>query len=440
MPPVGGREEHPMSSLPQRESRASRLGMLDALRFVAALSVVALHLTSQTSPAWGGPPPPEVAEVGRWTMYGALGVPLFFIISGFVVLMTAWDRDVPNFIASRVGRLFPAYWVAVAFSAVLIFVVWPESPAFFEWKFTKADGLMNFTMLQGAFGVPNIDGPYWTLWYEAKFYLLIALLMMVGITRRRVLAFALLWPLAASMSVAAGQGFLVSLLMPDYAPFFAGGMLLYLIYRDGHDLGTWLLVAVQAVFGVSFATRHYPGLADSTAGVPSKTVLALVILGCFAAVAAVTLTPLTRLNAGWMTALGALTYPLYLIHENLGWYVIHLLHGRVSAWPAVAGAAVAALLAAVLIQYLVERPFGGRLRKATLEMLERTGRPGKPSLARPIGLSPARHPTPAVAVLAATPAAVVKDVVPGPVSGDIPRQRRPVANLDPAVRAESAAV
>ena len=42
-----------------------------------------------------------------------MGVPFFFVISGFVVLMTAWGRDVPHFVASRVGRLFPAYWVAV---------------------------------------------------------------------------------------------------------------------------------------------------------------------------------------------------------------------------------------------------------------------------------------------------------------------------------------
>lgn len=430
-----------MSSLPPRESRSSRLGMLDALRFLAALSVVALHFTSQTSPAWGGPPPPEVAAVGEWTMYGALGVPLFFIISGFVVLMTAWDRDVPGFVASRIGRLFPAYWVAVAFSALLVFVLWPENPAFFGWQFTKADGLMNFTMLQGAFNVPNLDGPYWTLWYEAKFYLLIALLMMVGITRRRVLAFATLWPVVASVSVASGQGFLTSMLMPDYAPFFAGGMLLYLIYRDGHDLGTWLLIAFQTAFGVSFATRHYLGLADSTAGIPSKTLLALIIVGCFAAVAAVTLTPLTRLNARWMTVLGSLTYPLYLIHENLGWYVIHLLQGRVTPWQAIAVATAAVLLAAVLILYLVEKPFGGRLRTATLHMLERTGRAGTQSLARATGPTVAPRPVPAAEVLTPAPAAAVaRNVLTGPATGDFPRPRRQIAEAHTPRRTDPARV
>jgi hypothetical protein len=36
-------------------------------------------------------------------------------------------------------------------------------------------------------------------------------------------------------------------LVPDNAAFLAGGMLIYLLHRDGHDLGTWLLLGLQAV-------------------------------------------------------------------------------------------------------------------------------------------------------------------------------------------------
>jgi peptidoglycan/LPS O-acetylase OafA/YrhL len=348
--------------------------MLDALRFVAALSVVAVHLTSRSSPAWDGPVPAEVVPVGRWTGYGHLGVPLFFIISGFVLLMTAWGRDIPAFVASRVGRLFPAYWVAVGFSAVLVLWVWPANPVFFGAFISKTQAALNFTMLQGAFSSPNLDGSYWTLWYEARFYLLIAIFMMVGITRRRVLAFATLWPIIAAIASASGQAFIAAFLMPDYAPFFAGGMLLYLIYRDGHDLGTWLLVGFQVVSGANFATHYYMNLSNSTPVVPSKILIAVLIVGSFAAVAAVTLTRLARWNAWWMTTLGALTYPLYLIHENLGWFTIHLLRDALGSWGAIGVATVVVLTAAVLIHRLVERRFGKRLRAATLRMLERTGR------------------------------------------------------------------
>ncbi len=353
----------------------SRLAMLDALRFVAAFVVVAFHLTAVTSPAWGGRVPAEMAGVGSWTAYGRLGVLLFFVISGFVLLMTAWGRSIPAFVASRVGRLFPAYWVAVVLSAILVLWLWPENPAFTGTVISETHALLNLSMVQGAFGAPNLDSPYWTLWYELRFYLLIAIFMAIGITRKRVLAFAALWPVVAAIAFHNGQQFIAFFLMPEYAPYFAGGMLLYLIYRDGHDLGTWLLVGFQVAIAANASWSFYSDLATNTPAIPSKPVVVLLVVGCFAAVAAVTLTPLARVGAAWLTTLGALTYPLYVVHQNWGWYAIHLLRDSLGAWGAAAVAFAVVLTASYLIYRLVERPFGPWLRAATLAMLERTGRP-----------------------------------------------------------------
>lgn len=349
--------------------------MLDVLRLLAALSVVAFHFTARHSPGWDGPVPDALAPVGQWAAYGRLGVPLFFVISGFVLLMSSWDRDVPSFVASRVGRLYPAYWVAAAFSIVLVLYVWPANPAFLEREISTSGALLNLTMMQGAFGIHDVDGAYWTLWYEARFYLLIVLLMLVGITRRRILAFCALWPIAGALAQEQESRLLSAFLMPDYAPFFAGGMLLYLIHRDGHDTGAWLLVGLQGLFALDFAMGYYPGaLAEETPWAPSTIALALATFACFGLVALVTLTPLARRNARWMSVAGALTYPLYLVHENLGWYVIHLLRERVGPWSAVLAATAVALLAATAVHHLVERPFGGRLRAVTLTMLRSGGR------------------------------------------------------------------
>jgi hypothetical protein len=55
-------------------------------------------------------------------------------------------------------------------------------------------------MFQTAFGAHNIDGVFWTLWEALCFYLLVGLLMLVGITRQRILAFAALWPIVGPSS------------------------------------------------------------------------------------------------------------------------------------------------------------------------------------------------------------------------------------------------
>ena len=59
-------------------------------------------------------------------------------------------------------------------------------------------------MLQSAVGVDHVDGVYWTLWTELRFYLLLGVLSLVGITRRRVVGVAILWPWAALLAEHAG--------------------------------------------------------------------------------------------------------------------------------------------------------------------------------------------------------------------------------------------
>lgn len=353
----------------------SRLGVLDGLRFLAAVAVVAFHFTARDSPAWNGSVPDALAGVGAWTLYGRLAVPLFFVISGFVILKSAWDRDVPGFVASRVGRLFPAYWVAVALSLLLVLHAWPEGPSFFGREVTLTGGLVNLTMLQGAFGVPDVDGAYWTLWYEARFYLLVALLVAVGITRRRVLAFAALWPVAGALAAGTGSDLAVVLLMPDYSPFFAGGMLLYLIHRDGPDLGSWLLVGGQAAIAAHLAVTTFPASLEAESRfTASAPVVGLLTVGCFGLVALATTPRVARWDAGWLTAAGALSYPIYLVHENLGWFVIHHMRAGLGAWGAVIAAAVVVLGTAVLLHRCVEQPLGPRLRAAALRNIRSTAR------------------------------------------------------------------
>src|SRR4051812_26258341 len=349
--------------------------MLDVLRFVAAFAVIGFHFVARDSPAWGGSVPDEVSGAGSWAAYGRLGVPLFFVISGFVILMSSWGKDVPGFTASRIGRLYPAYWISVVLSVAISFVLWPPYATFFGGKGSPSDAVLNLTMVQQAFGAHSISGVYWTLWYEARFYLLIAVLMLVGMTRGRVLAFAALWPVLGAVADQAGSDLLSTLLLPTYAPFFAGGMLLYLLYKDGHDLGTWLLVGLNAAIALHFSIPiHENALSKLTPFEPSTIVIAVLTLACFGLVAVATLTRAAHWNARWMVTAGALTYPVYLVHENLGWFVIAHLRTRIGAWGAVLAAVAVALVAAWLLHRFVEKPFGPRLRTVALDMLRHTTR------------------------------------------------------------------
>lgn len=332
--------------------------MLDGLRFAAAAGVVLFHFTAKQHQAWGRPVPEVFPHLHTFTSLGYYGVHLFFVISGFVILMTASGKDIPSFVASRVSRLYPAYWAAVPLASVLLGVIWLDQK-----HITIYQVAANLTMMQTAFGFDHVDGVYWTLWVELRFYLLIAGLMIIGVTRQRVLAFALLWPVAGALARTTGQEFLAQALNAEYAALFAGGMAIYLLTRDRRDLMAWLVLASAALMAVAAPGQESQATLASSTGVAfSGRTTALVILACFGVVAAATLTPLARLHIRWLTALGLLTYPLYLTHEWWGWWMIHLLAGRLpdSVVLGITLAFVSAL--AVLVYRFVERPFAPRMR------------------------------------------------------------------------------
>jgi peptidoglycan/LPS O-acetylase OafA/YrhL len=92
----------------------------------------------------------------------------------------------------------------------------------------------------------------------------------------------------------------------------------------------------------------------------------LVVTLAYAAVAAVA-AGWTRWAAWpWLTTAGALTYPFYLVHEHLGWFVIRVLHRGwgLPPWPTLAVTVLAMLGLAWLIHRFVETPFGPKLKRA----------------------------------------------------------------------------
>ncbi|WP_371814256.1 acyltransferase family protein [Phycicoccus sp. HDW14] len=340
---------------------------LDALRFVAAFAVLAYHFTARDSSAWGeGRHPWEVwPDVFRVTRYGHLGVQLFFVISGFVILMSAWGRTPRAFVVSRATRLLPAYWVAVLATGFLLVVLWPVGDVA-VWEVVT-----NLTMVQSALGVAHVDGVYWTLFAELLFYVLVTLLLLVGLTRGRVLVLVLVWPPLAALAHTSGQDLLATLLNWYTAPFFCLGMVLYLIHRWGPSLLHLLLLGYSCALAVGVTATRFPDGAPSVTGAtPSLGV----VLGTVSVIpllvwAAARFAPRGRAWR-WLTVLGALTYPLYLLHEYWGWYVLHLVAPRLDRWAALALAIAVCLALAWAVHRLVERPLAPRLRRALQQGLD----------------------------------------------------------------------
>jgi len=359
------------------EARPSRLAAVDGLRLLAAAAVAAYHyLGTPTPDFWGKGRDLPVAAPLLHTVsgYGWLGVEAFFLISGFVICMSCWGRTPAQFAISRVARLFPLYW------AVVILIVALGSITVLAGQRSGAPtdirtSLGNLTMIPGPLGLQTTDGVAWTLWVEARFYLLMGLLLLIGLTYRRAIAFGFLWLILAAISLELHSAVMNEFLLSQYAGLFVTGIALYLMHRFGPNLLLWLLAGFAWCYALTVlnarVTEHAVPAARGAS--PSWPVCAALLTGLLLLLVLAGPGPLRHLRWRPLVYAGALTYPFYLVHQSLG---IPVTRATLKALPSLGllpsitlGLLFSLLLAAALNR-LVDRPLGRLLRQRLTAALD----------------------------------------------------------------------
>jgi peptidoglycan/LPS O-acetylase OafA/YrhL len=332
----------------------TRVNEIDLLRFLAAMAVLFFHYAFRGNAADGMTvlAYPALAPVAK---YGFLGVELFFMISGFVILMTAERGSLRQFIVSRFVRLYPAFWASctITFLAVLAIGGTRYSSSFREY-------LINMTMLAEFVGVQTMDGAYWSLAVEIRFYILVALVLLMG-QIRHAQPILIGWLAVTAASLASGR--FMFLTIADFAPFFIAGATFFLVWLRGLSptraamlLVSWALAIYVAVGPLIHWARHF------NTGF-STTVVGIVITAFFAVMLLVSLRRTGSFGERRWVLLGALTYPLYLLHQYIGFMIFNLLHPRLNVHLVFWGTIVIALALAYAVHVLVEKPLSGPLKQ-----------------------------------------------------------------------------
>ncbi|MBN9086646.1 MAG: acyltransferase [Reyranella sp.] len=335
------------------KSGAGRLAGLDVLRGIAASAVMIHHHAQYYDVLYPGR---QVLPVNLEA--GHFGVELFFIISGFVILMTIERKGtVRAFAAARATRLLPCFLAALVL-ATLILCVAPMPPLDTP---TVRRFIANLTMAPLLLGERVVDLPYWTLTYEMVFYIAMGVLLALG-RLRSVEWIALGWMavgVAYPLLLDSASHYRVTIILMAYhSNFFVIGMCLYLIHVGRARAVTWLALAAA----VAMSARGGGEQAFYASGV-----LYLSLTVAFAtAVWAATTDLGRRMALPPLVFLGRISYPLYLVHVVIGYQVIRL--GVDRGWSTTEGVVAAmavSLAAAALLHYLIEVP-GERWSRRTL--------------------------------------------------------------------------
>ena len=334
----------PPHHLPPPEPKPDRIVQLDALRGVAAIWVMLYHYTIQFSGDYGHGP-------GVWRVpYGQRAVELFFMISGFVIPLTLGrTKRAMDFVVSRFSRLYPAFWTCLAITTVATIVFrLPHA------SISVADVLRNATMMPSLlFHKAYVDPSYWTLEVELLFYVIAFLAWRAGGMRGVSVCIAGLTALSMVEGIllrAVGVGFgglIEALLLLYFIPQFACGYATFLLRQRGWNAYSVGLIALSVV---TVGVRNGPGWQDTLA----YPLFTLALLGGLGLAAFGKFPGLSTRPLLWV---GMISYPLYLLHQNIGYLVI-LAGYRQGLWPNVnvVLAIIVSTLLATTVSLAVERP------------------------------------------------------------------------------------
>ncbi|WP_294912376.1 acyltransferase family protein [Tatumella sp. UBA2305] len=261
------------------------------LRFFACLMVVTLHLTNKASLNDGG---------GGYLFFGASGVDLFFVISGFIMSYISEKKELGpvEFFKNRVLRIYPIYLVTLI-PFLFVFLLFPEIVN----THSETPSILKSITLLPFLNGGSLNMVAWTLSYEFYFYLIFSAALILR--KDAILTSTAI--LLVIMSV--GNAFNVKFIGATISLEFVFGMLIFsFIYKKisiGKKMAIFLILtglgwicfsSSVEVGGDGFArVFHY--------GIPS----ALIFIGFLS-------DDLFTKKISFLSSLGDASYSVYLTH------------------------------------------------------------------------------------------------------------------------------
>ncbi|MEF2978695.1 acyltransferase family protein [Subtercola sp. YIM 133946] len=332
---------------------------IQALRFGAAILVVITHSTLYAQDRLD-------PSIDVWH-FGEVGVDLFFIISGFVMMISTRSIDgSPDgwkyFGMRRLVRIVPMYWIATTVKLLTLVAI---PGLVLHAVLNPANAVLSYFFLPSR----NIDGSVepllgvgWTLVFEMAFYAVFTLALLF---RANVLYFC---------GIVLGALAIASIWRPDgewpVPTFYLNPIVLYFLVgmiigkwtgdRKHREAITWLLGVIALWAAISVGSS----LVDGTAWQPASLIRNA---SCTAVVVAIVLIePLTgRFIPRPVTYMGDASYSLYLFHPLLAPIVPAVLAGigLRSVGLSIALSIVGTIIAAALIYRFVESPLTAWLQR-----------------------------------------------------------------------------
>ncbi|WP_433897888.1 acyltransferase family protein [Pseudomonas sp. PSE1(2024)] len=188
---------------------------------------------------------------------GAVGVDIFFVISGLVIFLSTEGKALPpaRFLLYRLFRIVPAYWLYTVLMALLVVFARPLLPdQTVDWSHLLLSLLFIPTENPGGYGIYPTLNVGWTLNYEMLFYVLFAWALLFRLQVRLLVVAALLFAVCQAWT---GFGWVSEFYRSDIVYEFLLGIGIGMLYRRGW-IGPALWLPLLGIGVALLAIYHLP--------------------------------------------------------------------------------------------------------------------------------------------------------------------------------------
>lgn len=347
-----------------------RLEQVDGLRTIAILWVVLFHYAVFWTPSGRGDALLPYGDALNWipmASVGYFGVYLFFVVSGFVIsLNLGRSRGPLDFALLRGIRLWPTLLMCGTLTFALTTLLGPS-----ELERSVAEYLISLTFVPpahigkivGQDGLEWLDGAYWSLWTEVRFYTVAAVLFFLGRGRFLALWFGFAMFCSAIFLLGTFQGgifdALSRLLFAEHQPYFSAGVALAALRQDRRNRLALILLAIAILQAFSYAV-----LATKN-GVTPAHIVGLTFIFVVTSYAMLARRSFPLLSARPMVLGGYASYAYYLLHQNAGLALLELFSSNLPIPSVVVMVLVQAFLLvfSVVLTLRVEAPLRRLMRQ-----------------------------------------------------------------------------
>mgnify|MGYP005989283905 FL=1 len=318
------------------ENFENRIQNIDILRGIAILFVVLFHYTSSHYSQ------DYLLRTDGWTLelarYGWSGVDIFFVVSGYCIAMTiVKTQNYIEFLVRRFARIYPAY----VFCGLITLIFF----TFFDLPGKEVDWFTGFMNLIFANFIPGlnfkyIDGIYWALFVELKFYIFFgALYFILKNLNKAIIAWMIFSVILNLILLFDNQILTFFTSISPHANFFLVGLILFNLKERNYFF--YSLIIFFTITNVLINDRY----------LENEFYFIFLIF-----ITSLILKLNINLRLKFLSKIGLISFSWYLIHNSIGLIIIREINKLGIENLSILAAILTTLLISIISFVFIEKP------------------------------------------------------------------------------------